>query len=107
MKEELTKERILTLLRSEMPALRQEYGVEQLALYGSFAKGQHKKKSDIDILVQLMKPLGLKFIDLAYHLENLLGKKVDLTTFDVVRRNRSNPRYQQIANDIERTLIHV
>jgi len=70
-------------------------------------KRQSDKKSDVDILVQLMKPLGLEFVELAYHLKKILKKKVDLATFDTLKRSLENPRYKHIASDIERTLSYV
>jgi len=87
--------------------LREKYGVERIAVYGSFAKGNQTKKSDIDILVQLVKPLGLDFIELAYYLEKVLKRKVDLATFDGLKRSIENPRYKHIASDIQRTLSYV
>ena len=101
------KEEIFQTLRKELPYLREKYGVERMAIFGSFAKGNQTKKSDIDILVQLVKPLGLEFIELAYHLEEVLGRKVDLTTFDTLHRSMENPRYKHIASDIQRTLSYV
>lgn len=107
MKEPWTKQEIMHILRKQLPYLQERYGVERIAIYGSFAKGNQKKRSDVDILVQLMKPLGLEFVQLAYHLEKILKKKVDLATFDTLRRSLENPRYKHIASDIERTLIYV
>ncbi len=98
---------VLQILRKELPYLREKYGVEKLAIYGSFAKGDQTKKSDVDILVQLVNPLGLKFIELAYHLEKVLGRKVDLATFETLHRSLENPRYKHIALDIQRTLSYV
>jgi predicted nucleotidyltransferase len=98
---------VLQILRKELPYLREKYGVEKLAIYGSFAKGAQTKKSDVDILVQLVNPLGLKFVELAYHLEKVLGRKVDLATFETLHRSLENPRYRHIALDIQRTLSYV
>jgi hypothetical protein len=102
-----TREEILQILKKELPYLQEKYGVERIAIYGSFAKGTQTKESDIDILVRLVKPLGLKFIELAYHLEKLLGRKVDLTTFDNLQRSMETPRYRHIVSDIEGTLSYV
>ena len=107
MKKPLTKEEIMQVLRRELPHLREKYGVGEIAIYGSFAKGSHTTKSDIDILVQLVKPLGLGFVALAYYLEEILGRKVDLATFDTLHRSMENPRYKHIAADIQRTLSYV
>jgi predicted nucleotidyltransferase len=81
--------------------------VQRLAIYGSFAKGNQTKKSDVDILVQLMRPLGLEFVELAYDLEKIVKKKVDLATFATLKRSLENPRYEHIASDIEGTLTYV
>jgi hypothetical protein len=107
MKRLSTREEILQVLKDEMPYLKDKYGVERIAIFGSFAKDSQKKKSDVDILVQLTKPLGLGFIELADYLEELLGRKVDISTFNHLMRSKENPRYEHIALDIERTMIYV
>jgi hypothetical protein len=107
MKEPRTREQIFQILKKELPYLNEKYGVERMAIYGSFAKGNQRKRSDIDILVQLIKPLGLDFIKLAYHLEKVLKRRVDLATFDTLKRSLENPRYKHIASDIEGTLSYV
>jgi len=107
MKETRTREQIFQILKNELPYLNEKYGVERMAIYGSFAKGNQRKRSDIDILVQLIKPLGLDFIKLAYHLEKVLKRRVDLATFDTLKRSLENPRYKHIASDIQGTLSYV
>jgi predicted nucleotidyltransferase len=103
----MISENIIQALKKELPYLREKYGVERIAVFGSQVKGTSTKESDVDILVELTKPLGLEFVNLAYYLEEVLGKKVDLTTFATLRQNRENPRYKHIATDIERTLSYV
>jgi len=107
MEEPLTREKILQILRKELPYLREKYGVERIALYGSFVTGNQTGKSDIDILVHLVRPLGLEFIGLSYHLEKVLDRKVDLATFDTLHRSAEKPRYKHIASEIQRTLSYV
>lgn len=60
-------------------------GVKKAQLFGSHARGEAKKNSDIDILVQ-MKPSSTLFdlVDLEDKLEEKLEKKVDLLTFKAV-----------------------
>ena len=107
MKEMLTREHILKKLREELPHLLEQYGVEKIAIYGSYAKGLPRKKSDVDILVHLARPLGLDFIALTCHLEKLLRKRVDLATFETLKRSMDHPRYVRIASNIQRTLSYV
>lgn len=87
--------------------MRENFGVERIILFGSFAKGVQKKKSDIDILVDLRKPLGLEFVSLADRLEEILGRKVDIATYDHYKRSFHNPRYKHIAEDIKESMIYV
>ena len=94
-------------MEKQLPYLQEKYGVQRIAVYGSFAKGNQTKRSDVDILVQLGRPLWLEFVELAYHLEKILKKKVDLATFDTLKRSLERPRYKHIASDIERTLSYV
>jgi uncharacterized protein len=107
MKEPRTKQEVLGLLKKQLPYLQEQYGVQRIAIYGSFVKGNQTLKSDVDILIELMKPLGLEFVELAYDLEKILKKKVDLATFATLKRSLKNPRYKHIASDIERTLTYV
>ncbi len=65
--------------------LRETYGVTEIGIFGSFARGDNDEKSDIDVVVELQKPLGLQFFSLERHLENYLGKKVDLATKKAIK----------------------
>ncbi len=102
-----TQTSVMRILRKQLPRLRAEYGVEKMALYGSFAKGTCTRRSDVDILVELTRPLGLEFVRLAFDLEKSLGRKVDLATFDTFQRGLAQSRYARIVSDVERTLRYV
>lgn len=60
------------------------HGIRKAAVFGSYARGEQKKGSDIDILVELSKPMGFHFIGIQLELEQKLGKKVDLLTYQEV-----------------------
>ncbi len=102
-KEMLREEKVIKILRRELPYLGFEYGVKKIGLFGSFAEGIEREDSDIDILVELEKPIGLKFIELAEHIEKLLGKKVDILTSEGIK----GIRLKKVARDIERNLLYV
>ncbi|TRZ89013.1 MAG: nucleotidyltransferase [Methanosarcinales archaeon] len=72
-------EKIMKKLNENMPTLREKYRIKTLGIFGSYIRGEQKKKSDVDILVEFEKPLGLlEFVGLELQLSKLLGKKVDL-----------------------------
>ena len=55
--------------------------VVRAGIFGSYARGEAKKKSDIDILIQPPKGMGLGFVGIKLELEQKLGRKVDLLTY--------------------------
>ena len=66
--------------------LRKKYKVKYIGIFGSYARGKQRKKSDIDILVEFEEPIGLfKFMELEEYLKNLLGIKVDLVTREALK----------------------
>lgn len=95
----LSQQNILSLLRSAKPELEKKYGVSTLALFGSYSRNTAIDSSDIDVLVEFNRPVGIRFIDLADELEELLNHKVDL-----VSRKAVKPRYFQ---HIQPQLIYV
>jgi predicted nucleotidyltransferase len=56
------------------------YGLSNIAVFGSYARNQQTDESDIDILVEFNKPIGIEFVDLAEELEQILSVKVDLVS---------------------------
>ncbi len=78
-------------------SLTSKYGVKNLAIFGSVSRGDDTSESDVDILVEFDKPIGIQFVDLAIELENILKKKVDL-----VSRNAIKPKYfSQIKSELK------
>ena len=73
------------LLKHHQADLRQR-GVKSLAVFGSLARGEATPASDIDMLVEFDRPVGLfEFIRLKLYLESLTGRCVDLVTPDAIR----------------------
>ena len=72
---------IKNILEKNRNVLKQQYGLEEIGIFGSFIKNNQKKTSDLDILVEISKEKRLSLLDFI-HLENylsdLLGVKVDL-----------------------------
>lgn len=77
----ITIDQIKEILRNHMEALKQNYQVKDIGIFGSYVRGEQKKKSDVDILVEFevsSKLSLLDFIGLENYLTDILGVKVDL-----------------------------
>jgi len=74
------REKILARLRAALPALKREFPLQRLALFGSIVRGEALGGSDIDIVVDVEPSIGLDFITLADKLEDLTGHKIDLVS---------------------------
>lgn len=93
------RDAIFSALRNAQPEL-ENRGVQSLAVFGSVARGTSTEESDLDILVEFNRPVGLfEFIRLKYFLEKVTGCQVDLVTPDALR----NELRQQILEEA----IHV
>jgi len=74
------------ILKAHKEDLYKKYKVTEIGIFGSFVRGEHKKRSDIDILVDFEEvPDLLKFINLERYLSRLLKKKVDLVSKKAIR----------------------
>ncbi|MEK7213487.1 MAG: nucleotidyltransferase family protein [Patescibacteria group bacterium] len=72
-------------ISSNKEYLQKTYGVKEIGVFGSYARGDNDENSDIDIIVDSHKPLGLQFFSLERYLEEYFGKKVDLATKDAIK----------------------
>ena len=81
----MERERVLQILRQNRVEIK-SYGVKNLALFGSVARGESRPGSDVDLLVEFDRPVGLfGLIALQQRLEELLGCQVDLGTPDSLK----------------------
>jgi hypothetical protein len=100
---DLTRDMVLHRLREVYPELKTQFGVRQLGLFGSFASATANEASDVDLIVDFERPIGLRFVELVEYLETLLGRKVDLLTAAGLR----GIRLPVVAQRIEESVIHV
>ena len=80
-------EQLISRLREHGPALREQFGVRRLRVFGSLARGSAGPESDVDVLVDFQAPASAKrFYGLQFSLEDLLGRSVDLVTEKALRK---------------------
>jgi predicted nucleotidyltransferase len=91
-----TLNEIKETLNKQKAHLVQQYGLKNMAIFGSYGRQEQRQDSDIDILVEFSRPIGIEFIDLGNELERILKMKVDL-----VSRNGIKPKYfERIEKDL-------
>ncbi len=67
------------ILRKHLPELREQYHVKSLGVFGSYVRGEQRKRSDLDVLVEFERtPSLLEFIHLKRYLSEQVGVPVDL-----------------------------
>ena len=82
----MTRDEVLQILREQQDALRERYGVRSLALFGSVARDEATAASDVDLLVEFERPIGLfELFALQDTLESLLNCSVEVGTVDSLK----------------------
>lgn len=77
---------IKRILKRRKMDLAREYRVKSIGIFGSYVRGRQKKNSDLDVLVEFRRPIGLiKFMSLENRLTGLVGIKVDLVSKDALK----------------------
>lgn len=82
----MTRDQVLALLAEHKPVLAERFGVQRLALFGSFARDTAREDSDVDVLVRFDGPATSKrYFGVQFYLEDLLHRSVDLVTEQALR----------------------
>ena len=79
--------RDINKLKKTIRRILKRNGALRAGIFGSYARGDPKKNSDIDILVKLPKDLSLlDFVGIKLELEDALKKKVDLVEYHLIKQ---------------------
>jgi len=97
----MEKNKEIEKIKNKIIPLLKEYKVTKAGIFGSYARGEQKKNSDIDILIKIHDDAGLlEIIGLKLDLEKLIKRKVDLVEYETIRKELK----KQILNDEIRIL---
>lgn len=76
--------------------LRTKYNLDDIGIFGSYARGEENSKSDLDLLVNFSAPIGLlQLINMENYLSELLGVKADI----VIKSDIREELREQILNE--------
>jgi hypothetical protein len=95
-----TREQLLDFLRSRKTSFAAEFSVTRLGIFGSYARGEARDDSDIDIVVELEKPDLFALIGIKQAVEEAFGARVDVVRL----RERMN---EVLRRRIDRDAIYV
>jgi len=94
---QLTRNKIINLLRAEKSYLAKEFGVVDIGLFGSFAREQSDSNSDIDLIVELKEPRFDYLAGLQVYLENKFSRRIEI----IRKGNRINSHFvKRVEKDI-------
>jgi len=99
----LTRDAVLYRLRESYPKLSSQFGVRRIGLFGSFASETANEASDVDLIIDFERPIGLELVELVNYLEALLGRKVDVLT----RAGLQGIRLPVVARQIAESVVDV
>ena len=83
-------------LSSLKPELAERFHVGRIGFFGSYATGNQTPKSDLDVLVEFVRPVGWEFFQLEQFLENALELSVDLVTINAIKERTKDSILSQV-----------
>lgn len=91
--------KVFEMLKKHEAAIKQKYGVKKLGFFGSFARGEERKDSDIDVLVEFKDGFETfdNYMELKFFLEELFERKVDLVTVEALRPQLKEDILKQVS----------
>jgi len=89
-------------IKEKITPILKQYKVTKAGIFGSYARGEQTKKSDVDILIEIGAWASLiTLIRLRRNLQEALGKKVDVVEYETIRKELK----EQILNDEIRIVV--
>lgn len=91
--------KVFEIFKKHDVAIKQKYGVKKIGVFGSFARGEGRKDSDIDVLVEFKHGFETfdNYMELKFFLEDLFGRKVDLVTIEALKPQLKEDILKQVS----------
>ncbi len=77
----MNKDKIIEILRNYKNERAKQYGIVTIGIFGSMARGEAHKESDVDVVVQIKEPDLFMLVGIKNDLEERLQKSVDIVTY--------------------------
>ena len=88
----------MALFKKNEHEIKKRFGVRKIGIFGSFARGEEREVSDIDVLVEFHDNYETfdNFMDLKFFLEDLFERRIDLVTIDALRPQLKDNILQEV-----------
>lgn len=96
----MSKEEVLSLLRDYKQAFAGKYGILELGVFGSVARNEATKESDVDICIKMKTPDAFAMVHIKEDIEKLMQKHVDIVRV----REKMNP---YLKSRLEKEALYV
>ena len=94
----LNLEYIEEKIRSIKPVIASRFNVKRIGIFGSVVRGQVRKSSDVDILVEFSRTIDLlDFVALEKYLSEQTGVKIDLVSFKALMPEFKNAILEEVV----------
>ena len=92
-----TFDEIVKIIKENKKELDEKYGLISVGIFGSYGRGEQYEDSDLDLLVEVRRPMGyVKFVRLENYLSQLLDVKVDMVTKKALKLNIGKRILQEV-----------
>jgi excisionase family DNA binding protein len=89
--------RLLQLLRAAVPEMKARFGVKQIGVFGSAARGEAGPESDVDVLVEFEDASFDRYMELKFYLEDLFGRPCDLVLNESLKESLRDSVHSEVV----------
>lgn len=91
-------EDIKNILNGHKKELQTKFRVKNIGVFGSYVRGENKRDSDLDLLVEFEEPVGLfVFMDLEDYIEDLVHTKIDLVSAKALKPRIGKKVFKEVV----------
>ncbi len=96
----LSTKEIVEVLKKEEITIKEQFAIEHLALFGSYARNNQSENSDLDLIYDMQSGIGMTLGRLR-RLEDFLNQRIQVSKLELVNRKFLNPIvFQRAKNEI-------
>ena len=90
--------------KKEIKDILEKYKVKRAGIYGSYARGEANKSSDIDIVVELNKKSLFELVGVKQDIEEATGLEVNITTYNGLNNSKRNGFKERVLKEEEKII---